>query len=86
MAEKKKAYRRFEELTRQATASTPDAAEQGRGVEEGHGGVGPPPADALPIRLSPEVRRALEQRAAADNTTPSAIVEAALRHHLELPH
>ena len=77
MAEKKKAYQRFEELTRQATA--PIAAE-----DEGTG-TGSPPAEALPIRLSPEVRRALERQAAADNTTPSEIVEEALRRYLEIP-
>ena len=69
---KKKAYRRFQELTRQATAPMAAEAEQDR-------------AEALQIRLSPEVRRALEQQAAADNTTPSEIVEEALRGWLEIP-
>jgi NAD-specific glutamate dehydrogenase len=76
MAEKKKAYRRFEELTKQAMApmeAVPDS-----------GGGGTPSAEALPIWLSPEVRRALEQQAAADNATPSEIVEAVLRRYLEI--
>jgi ribbon-helix-helix CopG family protein len=80
MAEKKKAYRRFEELTRQATAPTPAEAERGGGT-----GMGSPPAEALPIRLSLEVRRALEHQAAAEGTTPSEIVQEALRRYLESP-
>ena len=80
MAEKKKAYRRFEELTRQATAPMTDEAEQDHGLER----VGSPPAEALAIRLSPEVRRALEEQAAAENTTPSEIVQEALRRYLEI--
>jgi hypothetical protein len=74
MAEKKKAYRRFQDLTRQATAPMAAEAE-----------MGSPPAETLPIRLSPDVRRALEQQAAADNTTPSEIVQEALRRYLEVP-
>ena len=85
MAEKKKAYRRFEELTRQATAPTAAEAEHDRDLMTGDTGMGSPPAEALPIRLSPEVRRALEQHAAAENTTPSEIVQEALRRYLEIP-
>lgn len=81
MAEKKKAYRRFEELTRQATAPMADEAEQDRGSMS----IGSPPAEALAIRLSPEVRRALEEQAAADHSTPSEIVQEALRRYLEIP-
>jgi hypothetical protein len=90
MAEKKKAYRRFEELTRQATAPKPAEAEGDRGLmnprdRSGGTGMGSPPAEALPIWLSPEVRRALEQHAAAEGTTPSEIVQEALRRYLERP-
>jgi hypothetical protein len=79
MAEKKKAYQRFEELIKQ-TAPKPAEAER-----EGGTGLGSPPADALPIWLSPEVRRALEQQAAVEGTTPSEIVQRALRRYLESP-
>lgn len=72
---KKKAYRRFEELTQQATA--PMLSEDGRP------GMGSS-AEALAIRLSPETRRALEDRAAGGNHTPSEVVEAALRRYLDL--
>ncbi len=74
MAEKKKAYQRFGELTRQATAPT---------AQEDTGPVSAP-TEALSIRLSPEVRRALEERADADNTTPSEIVEEVLRRYLKI--
>lgn len=72
MAEKKKAYRRFEELTRRAMEPTSVDAEPESMA----------PAEPLPISLSPEVRRALEQHAAAKHTTPSEIVEQALRRYL----
>ena len=75
MAEKKKAYQRFGDLTKQAMAPTP---------QEGTGPV-PAPEEPLSIRLSPKVRRALEEQAAADNTTPSEIVEEALRRYLKAP-
>jgi hypothetical protein len=90
MADKKKAYRRFEELTKQAIAPAAAEADRDRGatnVQPGGGGtgMGSPPAEALPIWLSPDVRRALEQQAAADKTTPSEIVEEVLRRYLEMP-
>ena len=78
MAEKKKAYQRFEELTRQATAASIPA-------EADTIGEGSPAGEAIMVRLSPEVRRALEQQAAADSTTPSEIIEEALRRYLEIP-
>lgn len=78
MAEKKKkAYQRFEELARQATASIPAEADTI--------GKGSTTEEAIMIRLSPEVRRALEQQAAADSTTPSEVIEEALRRWLEIP-
>jgi ribbon-helix-helix CopG family protein len=80
MAEKKKAYQRFGELIRQETAPTPAEAERDGGT-----GMGSLPADAIPIRLSLEVRRALEQHAAAEGTTPSEIVQEALRRYLKNP-
>ncbi len=85
MAEKKKAYRRFEELTKKATAPMAPEPERDPGsvnLQPG-GGAGPgSPAEALPIWLSPEVRRALLEQAAAENTTPSEIVQEALRRYL----
>jgi hypothetical protein len=83
MAEKNKAYRRFEQLTRRAMDPTvteaepdPDSAKRGTWSFS---------AEALSIQLSPDVRRALEEHAAANNTTPSEIVQNALRRYLALP-
>ena len=80
MAEKKRAYRRFEEMIGKATAPMHPEAEGDRNSD-----LGSLAAEALSIRLSPDVRRALEQRAAADDTTPSEIVQAALCRYLEVP-
>jgi hypothetical protein len=78
MAEKKKPYQRFQELARQATTSSNPARSDGNGetflVEE-----------AITICLSTELRRAVEQQAVADRTTPTEIIEEALRRYLELP-
>ena len=89
MADKKKAYRRFEELTKRAMAAGGPEAGPGQGSPDG------PPADGsavedgpaeleLTIWLSPEVRRALLERAATKNTTASRIVEEALRRQLRM--
>lgn len=89
MRQKKKAYRRFEELTKRAMAPGSAEAERGRAGADrepdgGDAGPGSALTEMLPISLSPEVCRALELRATADHTTPSEIVEAALRRHLEI--
>ena len=78
MAEKKKAYQRFQELANQVTAASVPAEADTSGEEY-------PAGEAMTIRLRPEVRRALEQRAVADSTTPTEIIEEALRRHLEIP-
>ncbi len=46
--------------------------------------MGSGPADALPVRLDPELRKALDDRAAADQTTASDVVREALRRYLEV--
>jgi hypothetical protein len=78
MADKKRPYRRFGQLIGQATAPMHSSAEPDRGSDIGS-------LEELSIRLSPRVRQALEQRAADDGTTPSEIVQAALRRYLEVP-
>jgi hypothetical protein len=47
--------------------------------------VGSCPADALPVRLDPEIRRTIEERATADNATSSEVVKRALRNGRSLP-
>jgi hypothetical protein len=46
--------------------------------------MGSGPADALPVRLDPELRKALDDRAAAEQTTASDVVREALRRHLKV--
>jgi hypothetical protein len=41
-------------------------------------------ADAVPVSLDPELRRALNQRAHAEGRTASEVVGDALRHYLDL--
>ena len=46
--------------------------------------LGTAPADVFPVRLDPELRAALEQRAETDHTTASDIVRTALRTYLHV--
>jgi hypothetical protein len=86
MAAKKKVYRRFEELTKRAMAPAAGDAEPAQGpMNPRSGDTDMGSSETLPIHLNPQVRRALETRAAADNTTPSEIVQEALRRYLQTP-
>jgi predicted transcriptional regulator len=46
--------------------------------------IGSGPADSLPVRLDPELRRAVDDRAEKDHTTASEVVRAALRRYLRV--
>lgn len=46
--------------------------------------MGSGPADAMPVRLDPGLRKAVDERAAADHTTASDVVRAAIRQYLEV--
>jgi len=46
--------------------------------------MGSAPADALPVRLDPELRRAVDERAETDHTTSSEVVREALRRYLKV--
>jgi hypothetical protein len=50
----------------------------------GRPAMGSGPADALPVRLDPELRQALDDRAAAEHTTASDVVRKALRRYLKV--
>lgn len=50
----------------------------------GRPAMGSGPADSLPVRLDPELRRALDERATAENTTASDVVREALRRYLKV--
>lgn len=46
--------------------------------------MGSRPAETLPVRLDPELRKALDERAAAEDTTASDVVRRALRRYLKV--
>ncbi|MGH3373076.1 MAG: CopG family transcriptional regulator [Nocardioidaceae bacterium] len=50
----------------------------------GRPAMGSGPADTLPVRLDPELRQAVDDRAAADQTTASDVVREALRRYLKV--
>ncbi len=49
----------------------------------GRPAMGSGPAETLPVRLEPELRKAVEDRATADDTTASDVVRTALRRYLD---
>ena len=46
--------------------------------------MGSGPAEPLPVRLDPELRKAVDDRAANGHTTASDVVREALRRYLEV--
>ena len=46
--------------------------------------MGSGPAEVVPVRLDPELRTALEQRAQTEHTSASDIVRTALRNYLHV--
>lgn len=50
----------------------------------GRPAMGTGPADSFPVRLDPELREALDKRAAKDRTTASDVVREALRTYLKV--
>lgn len=50
----------------------------------GRPAMGSGPADSVPVSLESELRKALDERAAADNTTASDVVREALRRYLKV--
>ena len=46
--------------------------------------MGSGPADVVPVRIDPELREAIEARAAADHTTTSEVIRQAIRRFLEV--
>ena len=77
------------ELTDEVLAELAREAEAGFDVTKlkrrpGRPAMGSGPAETLPVRLDPELRTALDHRAAADNTTASDVVREALRRYLKV--
>lgn len=67
-----------------------DEAERGYDVEvlktrrRGRPMLGAAPAEVVPVRLDPELKHAVEQRAEAEHTTTSEIIREALRRFLDV--
>ena len=86
----KNSYGRAEaglELTEEQLDRMAKEAEAGLDVSKlrrrpGRPAMGSGPADTLPVRLDPELRKAVDDRAAAEHTTASDVVREALRHYL----
>lgn len=77
------------ELTDEVLERMADEAEEGLDIRKlrrrpGRPAMGSGPADSFPVRLEPELRRALDERAAAEDTSASEIVREALRHYLKV--
>ncbi len=77
------------ELTDEVLERMADEAEEGLDIAKlrrrpGRPAMGSGPADSVPVRLDPELRKALDDRAAADNATASDVVREALRRYLEV--
>lgn len=76
------------ELTEEVLDRMAEEAEAGLDVavlrrRPGRPAMGSGPADTLPVRLDPELRQAVDDRAAAENTTASDVVREALRRYLK---
>ena len=89
-AEQPKSYGRTPsgvEITEEYIAQAVAEAEAGYDISTlrrrpGRPSMGDGPAAVLPVRLDPELRRALDARAEAEDTTVSAVVRDALRECL----
>ncbi|MDA8043917.1 MAG: ribbon-helix-helix domain-containing protein [Actinomycetota bacterium] len=88
----KKAYGRSKagvELTEEVLQQMAEEAEAGLDVSKlrrrpGRPSMGSSPADTFPVRLEPELRKAVDDRAAKDHTTASDVVREALREYLRV--
>jgi hypothetical protein len=91
MMAEKKSYGRSKsgvELTPDVLERMSEEAEAGLDVSRLRRRPGRPPmgsaaAGAMPVRLDPELRRALDERATADKTTSSEVIREALRRYLK---
>lgn len=77
------------QLTDEVLERMAEEAEEGLDVTRlrrrpGRPAMGSAPAESFPVRLEPELRQALDERAAADDTPASEIVREALRRYLKV--
>lgn len=89
---KKKSYGRTKagvELTEEVLEHLAKEAEDGLDISKlrrrpGRPAMGSGPAESLPVRLDPELRKALDDRAVEEQTTASDVVREALRRYLKV--
>ena len=71
----------IDKLATEAEAGYPPAALRRR---SGRPSMGSAPAAVVPIRLDPELRAAVEKRAADEHSTTSDIIRQAIRSYLDV--
>lgn len=92
MTEKRRTYGRSKagvELTEEVLDRMAAEAEEGLDVTRlrrrpGRPAMGEGPAETLPVRLDPALRKAVDERASSENTTASEVVREALRRYLKV--
>ena len=92
MADKKKSYgwsKAGVELADEVLERMAAEAEAGLDVTKlrrrpGRPAMGSGPAETLPVRLDPDLRKAVDDRAAAEGATASDVVREALRRYLKV--
>jgi len=70
----------LQQMAREAEAGLDPAKLRRR---PGRPSMGSGPADAVPVRLDPELRQAVDERAEAENITVSEVIREALRRYLK---
>ena len=70
----------IDELAAEAERGYDPAKLRGRGRPP----LGTGPSEIVPVRLDPQLRRALEERAADEHTTQSDLIRRALRTYLHI--
>jgi hypothetical protein len=92
MTEKRNTYGRSKagvELTEEVLDRMAAEAEEGLDVTRlrrrpGRPAMGDGPAETLPVRLDPALRKAVDERASSEKTTASEVVREALRRYLKV--
>jgi hypothetical protein len=78
------------ELTDADIEELADEAERGYDVDDlkrrrrGRPMLGSAPAEVVPVRMDPELKQAVEDRARDDDTTVSALIREAIRRFLDV--
>ncbi len=58
--------------------------EELKGRRRGRPAMGSAPAEVVPVRIDPELRAAIDARAAEDGATTSEVIRAALRKYMDV--